>query len=248
MSAPRVLRNRRLQRLLSSDGNARLTVLLLIASSLPIASAACGSGVPANADPAPVPAESDRLKRCPADKESAGFAHYDLGREFEGLPLVARDRTCVESTASEPSGTRQNVVSYVYGTCDPGAIGRCAPPLEVQTWPLCERNPSKYGLGPAEVVGVDQTLPHEKVSVRGTQARLFGTERLELYTDDATVVIFGDPNPQLSSTSAGIGKARAQLLRAAAALRKATSSPRGVGLGEPLPAPRSGAVSGSLPC
>jgi hypothetical protein len=39
-----------------------------------------------------------------------------------------------------------NDVTFIYGTCDPsGGEGGCAPPLEVQVWSACARNPSMYG-------------------------------------------------------------------------------------------------------
>jgi len=148
-----------------------------------------------------------------------------LGTEFDGIPLVAVLRR-VDTGGDPAEPIRANYVSFIYGTCDPYPDG-CAPPLEVQVWPACVRNPrvlSYVGLGePATITvrGVPGVYVDEGL----------GSGRLELATGTSTVVLFGS--------------SRAELLRAAEALRGVNID---VPTGSPLPAPAPGAAEGNLRC
>lgn len=154
-----------------------------------------------------------------------GFPLYWLGESFEGLPLTATTRR------NDPPDTAQrvhaNYVSFIYGDCAAADESGCAPPLEVQVWPACERSLADYALTPA-----GEPVPHLATVVRGVPAAYFENGlRLELYTGTVTVVVFGlDPG---------------RLARAAAALRAANAlaSTRPV-----LPPPAVGATTGTLGC
>ncbi|MGH3031015.1 MAG: hypothetical protein ACRDNE_09680 [Gaiellaceae bacterium] len=75
-------------------------------------------------------------------------------------------------------------------------------------------------------------LPHDDTTVRGVPAAFFEEGgRLEVYTGEVTIVLFGQD--------------RGQLLRAAAALRAENG---GVGPDAKLPAPAAGALEGKLEC
>lgn len=39
---------------------------------------------------------------------------------------------------------RANFASLIYGDCEASSDAGCAPPLEIQTWPACERNAGTY--------------------------------------------------------------------------------------------------------
>ena len=78
-----------------------------------------------------------------------------------------------------------------YGTCDTSE-GGCGPPLEIQSWPECDRNFSSYG-----VIEPPRALsPLKSFFLSGsykipTAAFEYGiTTRLEMYTGQTTVVIF----------------------------------------------------------
>lgn len=132
------------------------------------------------------------------------FELYYPGLEFEGLPLVHVEERNDTPTAEEPLVGRW--VTFVYGECEPGVEGRCAPPLQVQVWPASLRNRD-----------VQPFAPDREPDVRGVPAAFYG-DRLELETGRSTVVLFGSD--------------RAQLLRAASALRGINV---GVGPGDRLP-------------
>lgn len=122
-----------------------------------------------------------------AARRFKGFPLYFTGEAFGGEPLVAVERHPAQ-------------VGFLYGSCSipvdaEGARGGCAPPLAVQVWPACERDPSLYPFA-----------PDERLRTRGFPAAFYeGHRRLELSADGVTVVLFGT--------------GREQLLRAVAVLR-----------------------------
>lgn len=179
---------------------------------------------------------------CTGPSEVTNFTFYSLGSAFESLPLEALLRRCdqPDPVYFPMEGGRANYVAYIYGTCIPESPsednsdpGGCAPPLEIQTWPACERSLSDYELEPGE------PYPHEALEIRGVPAASFddGT-RIELYAGESTVVIFGD-DPD-------------QVLRAANAVEPEPID-RPLGVSAPTPAselqtPPETALDGTLPC
>lgn len=165
------------------------------------------------------------FRACPATSSlETDFAAYQLGSSFDGLANSDTFRRC-EPRVNEPG--RANFLSYIYGDCavPEGQEHGCSLPLEVQNWPACERNRASYRLGP-----VDEPYPRVDDTVRGVPAAWFDeSTRLELYTGETTVVLFGESATQLRS--------------AADALTSST-----VGANTNLPAPAAGALSGQLAC
>ncbi len=98
-------------------------------------------------------------------RDRPGPAPYFVGEEFEGLPLTA-------IVGADP-------MTFIYGDCDPGGgDGGCAPPLEVQVWPIERRPPGSID------------LECRAVEIRGAPGAFYGPD-LDLYVGDFTVVIFG---------------------------------------------------------
>jgi hypothetical protein len=151
-----------------------------------------------------------------AGTSSETFPLYSAGERFEDLPLVALLRR---------NDTAQ-YVSFVYGDCTASSDTGCAPPAEIQVWPSCRRNLALYEDSPSSVPSM------EPITVRGVPAALFddGT-RLELETDDSTVVVFA--------------RTRAHTLRIAGVLRSLDGS---VAPGSPLPKPVRGPEGGAIGC
>lgn len=151
-------------------------------------------------------------------EQARSFSHfplYNAGESVDGYPLVA--------VLHEP---RQDTVDFIYGDCvvPLGSEGGCSPPVEVQVWPACFRNPSLYKSR--------FSPPFEKTTVRGVPAEVFeGGTRMELHTGKATVVIFA--------------ASQAKVMDVARALRGVNVSVPALA---PLPAPAAGVMSGELPC
>jgi hypothetical protein len=204
----------------------RAVALLFVAAAAAGVAVFAGSG--AAVDPAPAPgryAPPQSTFSVAAARAFAEFPVYNVGNRFRDLPLVAvLRRADAAAEAGEPVAA--DYVSFVYGDCEPRA-GGCAPPLEVQVWPACVRNPSVLsyvGLGTPEAT-----------TVRGVPATFLdegpGAARLELTTGRATVVVFGS--------------SREQVTEAALALRGVN---RELAADRPLPAPANGALAGRLDC
>lgn len=161
----------------------------------------------------------------------ADFPLYSLGTQFEQLPLRAIVRTFRQPMVKARAGfgvpdNRTNHVTFVYGTCG----GGCVPPLQVQTWPACDRTLQDYYFN---VPGGGPSRPHERVTIRGVPAAQF-SEKLEIYSGTVTVVIFGET--------------QAQEVRAAERLISANVLAGDTDAGEPLPPPVPGAMEGELHC
>jgi hypothetical protein len=194
----------------------------------------------------PVPDDQSRTAvpdtlRCTGSNENTNFGVYSLGPMFEGLAATGVKRECDQTEPGVP--VRRNSVTYTYGEpiCNPEGVAAedteaCSWPLQIQTWPACERTRSDYKLIP-HVPYPRQDLGQQ----RGVPASGFeDLSRVELYTGNSTVVIFGaDPG---------------QAQRAIAAVRAepptAPSMPTVVS-GTPsstLPAPVPDAITGELTC
>ena len=134
-----------------------------------------------------------------------GPTPYFVGEQFEELPLTAIDG-------------KVGKLTFIYGDCDASGDGGCAPPLQVQIWPIERRPP---GI-------IDREC--RRVSVRGVPGAFYGAD-LDLYVGAHTVSIFAD--------------SQARALRAATALRPVDS---GSATTADLPAPKVDAGPGMAEC
>jgi len=171
-------------------------------------------------------------RRCPA---GAPFPphYFDLGRSFAGLKMTSKREVCSPAPpagANVVSGPSEAVgyVSVVYGSCKIVSSDGCAPPLNVQSWPECARDPNSYKPSGALGASEAELNPSEAVTIPTAPwipARAFeGGTRLEIYSGDTTMVVFsGDrrlANEAASSLAGAIarhtGSNRAPQLRSAA--------------------------------
>jgi hypothetical protein len=160
-----------------------------------------GSAVPAGAvqlqDAAwkdgPTTATAERLPCTPID-EPANFALFWPGPEVAGLDLTAILRRCDKPHPAEPG--RANSVSLIYGTCEippEQTDGGCAPPLEIQIAPTCER----------AAAGIDDGGLHADDSV----IDIFGRSELRSQAKEALVEIPPSTPPSELSALSGAGPA-----------------------------------------
>lgn len=111
------------------------------------------------------------------------FRVYYLGARALGLDATEAELDCNRPVGGFPP---TELVSYVYGDCSATSEEGCAPPLEVQSAPLCQRHPALYMDRPGH------RYPHRWLRVRGVPAASFdGGTRLEIYTGRTAVVLFG---------------------------------------------------------
>jgi hypothetical protein len=202
------------------------------------------AGVAASAPSTPsVPntTAADSVIPCEPDGAPVPFPYFSLGSSFDGLPATATFRRCDLPDPEE--GFAANFVSYIYGDCQPtGDPPLCGPPVEIQTWPACQRNLAQYDPQPGVPPYVVGPTP-DRLDIRGVPAALFENGlRLEIYTGRSTVVLFG--------------QSRDQVLRAADSVQQETAPGQqwpptpldSTNVGNPLPPPDPGALNGTLDC
>lgn len=189
--------------------------------------------------PPELAATTEEHLACPPGEKPPTFDRYALGESFEGLPLTHILRRC---DIPDESDGRANFVSYIYGTCDipedplTETSASCMFPLELQSWPACERSREGYELGPG--LG---PLPREDLTIRGIPASIYDDGyRLELYIGATTVVIFGDFPDQI--------RRAAEAVAAVPSSTPLDAVPSVGAASEELPLPVPGALTDQLPC
>jgi hypothetical protein len=147
-------------------------------------------------------------------RETDGEPIYWAGESVEGHELVH---------AGEVAGR----TDFIYGDCEIETEGwftdgGCAPPVDIQQWPLRQRHPAQFDIRSCR-----------RLTVRGVPAAIFESSggALEIYTGSSVVVIFGE--------------SRAQQRRIAEELRP-INGPEGAGA--PLPPPTDDVAAGLADC
>jgi hypothetical protein len=139
------------------------------------------------------------------------FTAYSLGASFAGLSRTNMSRSCYAPPPGRLVGTGSGSVTWVsdavYGTCTPeGFEGGCGPPLDVQSWPECDRNFSSNGT----VESAKTLRPTTSDALTGSykipavQLEKGLSNRIEMYTGTTTIVIFtdGPEGPRLALRAA----------------------------------------------
>jgi hypothetical protein len=175
---------------------------------------------------------------CTGPKEPINFEIFSAGPSVAGVPLAGFKRRCGGTTpAEEPPA---NFTNYFYGHCKiaEGATG-CAPPLQIQTWPACQR-----ALGDYTFEG--KPMPYRRLPSRSgaevVEIQFEYGPRIEIYTKSSTIVIFAE-NPDLGE------KALTQLRSQEIGNPPATQADELKGEPEQsLEPPTDGATEGELQC
>jgi hypothetical protein len=153
------------------------------------------------------------------------YSVYSVGPSFNGRPLTAV--TLLDGPPAPPNGVANNHVSFSYGSCEipvDAAEGSCTVPLEIQSWPACERR-----IAPT---GTFAPGPVEELTVRGVPALFFDNHRqLNIAAGKTTIFIWAE------GREAALEAAR--LLHGENNPLKPTAN---------LPDPAPGALDGSLDC
>ncbi len=165
---------------------------------------------------------------CPVGAAIPSTA-YDLGEIFEGLAVTSKEQVCnappqgapIESGPTKPVG----YLDVSYGECSNPQGDGCSPPVDVQSWPECARNPNSYS-EPAEA-GAGLALSEAIVLAAAPQipaASLEGGKRIEIYTGPTTVVVFAS-DAALAKTAANALAAAAVSATSGEALRAEAAQP-----------------------
>jgi hypothetical protein len=176
-------------------GGARTAVVLAAACGL---AALLGTVLPAGAGGEPLTERQER-ERCLERRHLPRYTVYSLGASFDGLARTTTIRNCEVPGPGPYAGTHPGSVAWnstvVYGSCTPeGFEGGCGPPLEIQSWPQCDRDYSLYGtkepasaLRPATSFRLSGSY---KIPTAAFERGI--SNRIELYTGQTTVIVFTD--------------------------------------------------------
>lgn len=103
-----------------------------------------------------------------------------------GLALTEGQQQCGTGAATGGSNSRDDFVSYNYGSCD-ASTDQCTGPLEVQSAPMCERHLALYSNPDGS------SVDHQDLVIRGVPAEAYdGETTIELYTGVTTITVSGD--------------------------------------------------------
>lgn len=154
---------------------------------------------------------------------------YDLRRTFAGLKLTSRRDLCIPAApagATVASGPSEAVgyLSLVYGSCTPTSSDGCVPPLNVQSWPECARDPNSYRPSDRRAVRLEATLnpsePKKIPTAPWVPAREFESGmRLEIYSGDTTIVVFAADTHLADAAGAALARAAAEQAPPGSAVR-----------------------------
>jgi hypothetical protein len=122
-------------------------------------------------------------------KRFDAYPLYYAGDEVAGNKL----ETIVGEDGWERNPDQRSVgFTFVYGDCDPPdglfAEGGCAPPVQIQTFSICDRNLGMY------------RGKQDLLEIRGAKASTNGGG-LEIFTGTTTVVIFALADPDLMKST-----------------------------------------------
>lgn len=160
--------------------------------------------------------------------DSEGEATVIEAREFRGYRvfwLGERFRSQELTHAARGERKRRATFEFIYGDCDAGPDGGCAPPYSLQNYHACARNLASY----------DGLRPKRRKSIRGAAVYEFGDggffDRLEVYTGRTTVVIWAPTFAKARRVARMLDSINVEL-----------------GRDDPLGPPARGALSGELRC
>lgn len=129
----------------------------------------------------------------------------DLGGIISGLSLVDSAKLCNSAAPGEPATIP--FTSAIFGDCNATSEEGCGPPLEVQTWPECDRNLALYTVTDAD--GNQQPYPHTMSALPQAPQVPVATfddgTRSEIYTGSATIVIFAEDSTVMNQALDTIG-------------------------------------------
>jgi len=179
---------------------------------------------------------------CTGPRDPINFAVFSAGPAVGGVPMIAAVRRCDAGALADES--RSNYLAYVYGRCqdEPHSGGSCVPPLQIRSYPACERTFVDYSfegrpLHHKELPPIDGAMVYE--------IEFLVDHRIEVYTGTSTIVI--------SAADWTLAEEALQLLRSQPggeppAPPATSASSLGYEPQGRLKPPAKAAIEGDLPC
>lgn len=174
---------------------------------------------------------------CTGSRDPINFRVFSAGPAVGGVPMTTSIRRCDPGALADEMPS--NYFAYIYGDCQPQPEVGCLPPLQIRSYPACERTYADYSFE-------GKPLPYTELPPIG-KAKVFEIEflvdhRIEIYTGTSTIAISA---ADWSLAEEALDQLRGQASGEPAAT--AASSLAQVPQGSLAP-PVKEAIEGDLPC
>lgn len=121
---------------------------------------------------------------CTGSKDPINFRVFSAGPAVGGVPITNTIRRCDPGALADEMPS--NYFAYIYGDCEPQPDVGCLPPLQIRSYPACERTYADYSFE-------GKPLPYTELPPIG-EAKVFEIEflvdhRIEIYTGTSTIAI-----------------------------------------------------------
>jgi hypothetical protein len=121
---------------------------------------------------------------CTGPTDPINFEVFSAGAAVDGTPLTSSVRRCDAGALADEAP--DNYFAYIYGKCLPQPDVGCLPPLQIRTYPACERAFADYSFE-------GEPLPNRQLpSVEGAEVveiDFLVDHRIEIYSGTSTIVI-----------------------------------------------------------
>jgi hypothetical protein len=121
---------------------------------------------------------------CTGPSDPINFEVFSAGPDVAGVPMTEAARRCDPGALADELAS--NYFAYVYGKCQPRADTGCLPPLQIRSYPACQRTFADYSFE-------GKPLPYKELPpVGGAKVReieFLVDHRIEIYTGDSTIAI-----------------------------------------------------------
>jgi hypothetical protein len=174
---------------------------------------------------------------CTGPEDPINFDVFSAGAAVGGVPLTATLRRCDGGAlADEEPG---NYLAYIYGRCSHENGADCLPPLQIRSYPACERSYADYSFE-------GRPLPYKELPpIGGAKVReieFLADHRIEVYAGSSTIAISAG-NWSLVELALLRLRGQPEGQRPAASASDLSRSS-----GEALQPPVERALEGELPC
>lgn len=121
---------------------------------------------------------------CTGPRDPINFEVYSAGPAVAGVPMTAAIRRCDAGALADEATS--NYLAYLYGDCQAQADSSCLPPLQIRSYPACQRSYAEYSFE-------GKPLPYTELppidGAKVYEIEFMVDHRIEVYTGTSTIVI-----------------------------------------------------------
>jgi hypothetical protein len=121
---------------------------------------------------------------CTGPREPINFDVFSAGPAVAGVPVTGASRRCDAGALADE--VTSNYFAYVYGDCQPQPEAGCLPPLQIRSYPACQRTYADYSFD-GEPLPYTELPPIDGAKVY--EIEFLVDHRIEIYTGTSTIAI-----------------------------------------------------------